>query len=134
MTKPEMFDLVEMIVDAPKAGLRVGDQGNIIEIFGDGQEYMVEFIDDEGYTTHLINLEPRTFVVAHRHQMKEPVSAIDQIGDIVARLSEEHAQRILDFVRYQYAHAVPPSEAEAFDGSFVDEQQNQPARELVAAD
>lgn len=134
MTSPELFDLIELIVDVPKAGLRIGDQGNIVEIMGEGQGYMVEFVDDEGYTTHLIFLEPQTFLVVRRHEKKENVSTAEQTAEITARLPDENSQRILDFVRYQYARTVPPSDAEAFDGSFVDAQQDQRERELVAAD
>ncbi len=144
MTKPQLFDLVELIVDIPQselpepeipgAELRIGDRGNIVEVLGDHEAYIVEFLDDEGYTYHWPMLEPYTFVVVWQDATREYVPLAEQIADLAARLPESAAQSIADFARFQYARTVPFRSAEWTEASSAAVQQNQPERELIAAD
>ena len=143
MIKPAIFDLVEVVVDIPKdempepempgVELGIGSQGYIVEIFGDHEAYMVEFLDEEGYTTHLTTLYAEMVTVVWQRETKKDVPVAEQIANLVARLPEPTAQNILDFARFQHARTVPFRSAESTDESIV-EPQNQPERELVAAD
>lgn len=36
MTEPELFDVIELLVDLPAFNLRVRERGAIVECFGDG--------------------------------------------------------------------------------------------------
>ncbi|MFN6272784.1 MAG: DUF4926 domain-containing protein, partial [Microcystis sp.] len=42
MIKPELFDLVELLVDLPEHNLIMGEQGTIVEDYNDGC-YEIEF-------------------------------------------------------------------------------------------
>ena len=42
MTKPELFDIIELLVDVPEYNLKVGTQGTIVECYED-QSYEIEF-------------------------------------------------------------------------------------------
>jgi hypothetical protein len=44
--------------DLPKGGLRAGDTGTVVAVLGEGAAFMVEFLDEEGYTTALPTLRP----------------------------------------------------------------------------
>ena len=144
MIKPALFDLVEVVVDIPKdempepempgVELGIGLQGYIVEIFGDHEAYMVEFLDEEGHTTHLTTLYAEMVTVVWQREAKKDVPIAEQIANLVARLPESTSQGILDFARFQYARTVPFRSAEWSDGSSAAAQQNQPEHELVAAD
>ena len=45
MIKPELFDLVELLVDLPEHNLIMGEQGTIVEEYNDGF-YEIEFSND----------------------------------------------------------------------------------------
>ncbi|NEQ98080.1 MAG: DUF4926 domain-containing protein, partial [Cyanothece sp. SIO2G6] len=49
MIKPELLDIVELIVDLPKYNLRAGDRGTIVELHTD-TVYEVEFSNAYGET------------------------------------------------------------------------------------
>jgi Domain of unknown function (DUF4926) len=46
MTAPELFDVIELLVDLPESNLRAGERGAIVECFRDGK-YEVEFTNSE---------------------------------------------------------------------------------------
>ena len=41
MTEPELFDVIELLVDLPAFNLRVGEGGAIVECLGDGKYEVV---------------------------------------------------------------------------------------------
>ena len=47
MKSPELLDVVELLVNLPEDGLRVGTQGTIVECYGD-DAYEVEFVNGAG--------------------------------------------------------------------------------------
>lgn len=47
--KFEMLDVVSATVDSPAFGIKAGDVGTIVEVYGDG-EYEVEFCNEKGET------------------------------------------------------------------------------------
>jgi hypothetical protein len=69
MLKPELLDIVELLVDLPGAGRSTGCRGTIIECFDDGK-YEIEFSDENGETIALITLSPRQFIVGGKADTK----------------------------------------------------------------
>jgi hypothetical protein len=65
MGSPELFDVVELLVNLPEQGLQVGAQGAIVEIYGD-RSCEVEFVNRAGETIALVVLSVGQFVVAWR--------------------------------------------------------------------
>lgn len=49
-TMIEELDLVALLIDLPALGLRRGDVGTIVHIYGSGTSYEVEFINAKGDT------------------------------------------------------------------------------------
>ncbi|MBW4547956.1 MAG: DUF4926 domain-containing protein [Symplocastrum torsivum CPER-KK1] len=49
MTEPELFDVIELLVDLPEYNLRSGVQGAIVECYPGGT-YEVEFSNKDGET------------------------------------------------------------------------------------
>ncbi|MFB2876949.1 DUF4926 domain-containing protein [Floridanema aerugineum] len=62
MIKPNLFDVVEMLVDLPEIGLQVGDRGAIVEEYSD-RAYEIEFTNPQGETLALHTLSPEQFIV-----------------------------------------------------------------------
>lgn len=62
MTQPELFDVVELLVDLPEHNLRAGVQGAIVECDRD-DNYEVEFSNSNGETLALCALSAKQFVV-----------------------------------------------------------------------
>jgi len=69
MTQPELLDVVELLVDLPKAELQAGDQGTILEIYDD-RAYEVEFANSHGETQAMLALKPEQFVVVWQNATK----------------------------------------------------------------
>ncbi|MCS6927815.1 MAG: DUF4926 domain-containing protein, partial [Candidatus Binatia bacterium] len=59
---PDLFDVVELIVDIPARGLRAGMQGTIVQCHA-GDAYEVEFANDVGETVDFLALRPEQFIV-----------------------------------------------------------------------
>jgi Domain of unknown function (DUF4926) len=62
MKNPELFDVIELIVDLPAHNLFVGDRGAICEKY-DNLQYEVEFANLEGETIALVVLSINSFMV-----------------------------------------------------------------------
>ena len=58
MRKYELLDVVALIADLPKENLWAGQVGTIVEIYGDGKAFEVEFVDKKGKTYGLLALRP----------------------------------------------------------------------------
>ena len=101
MTKPELFDVIELLVDLPEYNLRSGVQGAIVECYPDGT-YEVEFSNKDGETIALCELKSEQFIVFWKAKTKTRLSISEQIAGVIARLSEERRQEVLDFARFLY--------------------------------
>ena len=62
MTSPELFDVVELLVDLPEFNLRAGVQGTIVESYQDNN-YEIDFSNSEGETLVLCTLSAQQFIV-----------------------------------------------------------------------
>jgi Domain of unknown function (DUF4926) len=98
MNNPELFDIVELLVDLPSHQLSVGDRGAICEEHGNSQ-YEVEFTNAEGETIALVALSIDTFVVIWRSSSKTWVPITEKIQALVSVVPEENLPKIFDFAR-----------------------------------
>lgn len=62
MSQPELFDVIELLVNPSTSGLQVGDRGAIVEQYSD-RAYEVEFTNSSGETQALVVLSPEQFMV-----------------------------------------------------------------------
>jgi hypothetical protein len=101
VTKPELFDVVELLADLPEPGLQAGSRGAIVECHSD-QAYEVEFTNSTGETVAMMALDPSQFIVVWQAETKAWVSATEQIAALVSRLADDTRQEVLDFTRFLY--------------------------------
>ncbi|MEB3281354.1 MAG: DUF4926 domain-containing protein [Lyngbya sp.] len=101
MINPDLFDVVELLVDISESGLQAGDSGAIVEKYSD-RAYEVEFTNPEGETLALHTLSPEQFIVVWQAKTQTWVSISDRITAAVQTLSEERQQEVLNFTRSLY--------------------------------
>lgn len=101
MTEPELFDVVELLVDLPKNNLRAGVRGALVECY-DNNNYEVEFTNSEGETLALCTLSSEQFVIVWNAKTKRWLSVSEQIAGVISRLPEERKLEVLDFARSLY--------------------------------
>jgi Domain of unknown function (DUF4926) len=96
MNKPELFDIIELLVDLPAHNLSVGDRGAICEEHGNLQ-YEVEFTNSEGESIALVALSIDKFLVVWQSASKTWVPISEKIQALLAALPEENLPKIFDF-------------------------------------
>ncbi|MGL5808200.1 MAG: DUF4926 domain-containing protein [Xenococcaceae cyanobacterium] len=101
MIEPELFDIVELLVDLPEHNLRAGIQGAIVECYQDNI-YEVEFTNSQGETIALCTLSPQQFIVVWQAKTKSWLSIPDKIVAILKNLDNKRQEEILDFARFLY--------------------------------
>lgn len=99
MIKPELFDLVELLVDLPEHNLMMGEQGTIVEDYNDGC-YEIEFSNDLGETIALCSLPMQQFIVIWKAQNKTWLSLTEKLTALIDKLPKEKQEKILDFTRF----------------------------------
>jgi Domain of unknown function (DUF4926) len=110
MIKPELFDVVELLINLPGHRLQVGAQGAILltrgfanaEQYSD-QKYEVEFTNSAGETLALVTLPIHQFEVVWRAASKTWVPLAEKIEALVAVLPEETRLEVFDFARFVYS-------------------------------
>lgn len=78
MNSPDLFDVVELLVDLPEHGLVMGAQGAIVVVYENA--YEVEFTNEEGETIALVPLTVAQFVVVWRSASKSWVAGERQLA------------------------------------------------------
>ncbi len=58
MKKLRVLDSAALLVDKPEPGLKAGDGGTVIHVYGDGEGYEVEFTTLTGQTLGVLTLTP----------------------------------------------------------------------------
>jgi phage terminase Nu1 subunit (DNA packaging protein) len=96
--KPELLDVVELLVDLPESAIQAGELGTIVETY-DNHAYEVEFADAKGATLALQALEPDQFVVVWKHSTQAWVPLADRIAALLQTLPEDRQQQVLNFAR-----------------------------------
>ena len=101
MTEPELFDVIELLVDLPEEHLSLGVQGAIVECYDDNN-YEVEFTNTEGETIAVCTLNSEQFIVVWKAKNKSWLPVSEQIAAVINYLPEERKQEVLDFARSLY--------------------------------
>jgi Domain of unknown function (DUF4926) len=99
MKSPELFDVVELLVNLPEPGLQLGAQGAIVEVYPD-RSYEVEFTNGSGETIALVALMAAQFVVVWRSGSNTSVPVAERFEALMATLPEEALQEVFDFARF----------------------------------
>ncbi|MGK7895032.1 MAG: DUF4926 domain-containing protein [Xenococcus sp. (in: cyanobacteria)] len=101
MTQPELFDVVELLVDLPESNLRAGFQGAIVECYQDNN-YEVDFSNSEGETLALCTLSDRQFIVVWSAKTKTWLPISERVAAITNNLDSKLQEEVLDFARFLY--------------------------------
>jgi Domain of unknown function (DUF4926) len=101
MMKPDLFDVIELLVDVPESNLRAGDRGAVVEKHSD-QAYEVEFTNSQGETLTLCTLFAEQMLVIWQARTHTWVSLFDRIAAAVEPLSEDRQKEVLTFARSLY--------------------------------
>lgn len=101
MIKPELFDIVELIVNLPEYHQFIGSQGTIVECFND-DKYEIEFTNDDGETIAQCALSKDQFIIVWLAKTKQWVNVADKLNAIINNLSEEKKQEVFNFARFLY--------------------------------
>ncbi len=98
MIKPELFDVVELLVCIPEVGLLPGRQGAIVECHSDNS-YEIEFTNNSGETESLCTLSLDQFVVVWQSEAKRWLPISEKVTAVVSYLPEDEQQQVLAFAR-----------------------------------
>ena len=98
MKQPELFDIVELLLDLPDYQLQAGVQGSIVECY-DNDAYEVEFSDSDGETLALCTLSPKQFIIVWQAETKSWISLSEQITDVVKNLDAARQKEVFKFAR-----------------------------------
>jgi hypothetical protein len=101
MIQPELFDVVELLIDLPELNLRAGVQGAIVECYLDNN-YEVEFSNSDGETLALCTLFARQFVVVWSAKTKTWLTISERVAAILNNLDNHRQEEVLDFARFLY--------------------------------
>lgn len=99
---PDLFDVIELVIDIPEHRLHAGTQGTIVECH-EKDAYEVEFTAETGETMALVALRPHQFIVVWRASTGTPVPVAEQVATLIEALPENVGQEVLDFARFLHA-------------------------------
>lgn len=100
MIKPELFDIIELLVNLPEQKQLIGNQGAIVECLDD--KYEIEFTNKDGDTIAQCALSTNQFLVVWRAKSKQWVSISERIDTVIDKLSDDKKQEVLNYVRFLY--------------------------------
>ncbi len=101
MIEPDLFDVVELLVDVPKSNLKAGDRGAVVEKYND-RVCEIEFTNSKGETLALCTLSAEKMLVIWQVKTKSWISLFDRITAAIESLSEDRQQEVLTFARSLY--------------------------------
>jgi hypothetical protein len=96
---PQLFDVIETIIDLPTENVRAGMQGAIVETLSD-TAFLVEFANEYGETVELASLTVDQFIIVWHNATREWTPLAEQAAAVVAKLPDEAAREVLDFARF----------------------------------
>lgn len=109
MIKPELLDVVELLVELPDVDVQPGELGTIAEVYSNRenpqaspQAYEVEFANSQGETIAMRALTPDQFVVVWRNETRTWVPLPERITDMMEKLPEDKQEQIVNFTRALY--------------------------------
>lgn len=103
---PELFDVIEVIVDLPKQNVRAGMQGTIVEKFSE-EACLVEFANEVGETLDLWSFTTDQFIVVWRNATHDWVPVAEQVAALVTKLPASAAREVVDFARFLAVRTQP---------------------------
>jgi len=106
-SRPDLFDVVELLIDLPEYDLRAGARGAVVHCHPDNT-FEIEFVSDEGETQVLCPLSPGQFIVVWRAKTRTWVPVAEQVAALVAHLPEGVEQEVLDFARFLHVRGQSP--------------------------
>ncbi|MDJ1173938.1 DUF4926 domain-containing protein [Roseofilum capinflatum] len=99
--KPELFDLVELLVNVPEYNLSIGDRGAVVEYL-DETHFEIEFANPKGETTALCPLSTEQFIVVWQSETQQWLATADKIKWMSDRLPEAKREELLNFACFLY--------------------------------
>jgi hypothetical protein len=109
MIKPELLDVVELLVELPNLDVQPGELGTIVEVYGirenpqaSPRAYEVEFVNDKGETVAMKALTPNQFVVVWKNKTRTWIPGRDRLIDMMEKLSDDQQEQIVNFTRSLY--------------------------------
>jgi len=102
MTKPTLFDVIEVVVEIPDHQLYPGARGAIVQCHADGT-YEVEFTNEAGETETLCPLSAEQFIIVWQATTRTWRPIAEQIAAVVVHLPEEARQEVLEFAQFVHA-------------------------------
>lgn len=102
MTKPALFDVIEVLVEVPEYHLHPGARGAIVQCHADGT-YEVEFTNEEGDTETLCALSAEQFSIVWQATTRTWLPITEQIASVVAQLPQDARQEVLEFAQFVHA-------------------------------
>ena len=97
---PELFDIIELVVDLPHHGLYAGMQGTVVEVHRPGAAYEVEFTDEHGTALALLALRTEQCLVVWQAHTRQWIPLPQRVAELVARLPEVAGCKVLEFARF----------------------------------
>jgi Domain of unknown function (DUF4926) len=103
-TKPELLDIIELLINLSESNQSIGTQGSIVECH-DLNNFEIEFSNEDGETTALCVLSSQQFIVVWKAKTKQWLTTSDKIAAIFHNLPETKREEVLDFARFLYQKA-----------------------------
>ncbi len=82
MTNPELFDIIELLVDIPEYNQSIGSQGTIVECYDDNS-FEIEFSNEDGETTALFALSRQQFIVVWESSTKQWLPTVEKLAHAI---------------------------------------------------
>jgi Domain of unknown function (DUF4926) len=101
MIEPELFDIVELLIDLPEKVLQAGMQGAIVECFG-SNTFEVEFSNDEGETIKILPLKSSQFVIVWRSKDNAWIPVTEKVAALLSVLPGDRQQQVFEFAKSLY--------------------------------
>ena len=98
MNQPELFDVIELLIDIPEDDLKAGVQGSIVECLNE-EVFEIEFSDSNGETLALCTLSSREFIVVWQSKTKSWLSTPDRIAAILENFDSEKQKAVFEFAK-----------------------------------
>lgn len=109
MIKPELLDVVELLVDLPDTNVQPGEMVTIVEVYGNRENpranpraYEIEFANSQGETTAMKALTPDQFVVVWKNETRTWVPLPERITDMMEKLPKDKQEQVVNFTRALY--------------------------------
>lgn len=96
---PQLFDLIELIIDIPERNLRSGMRGTIVHCHSE-TAFEVEFTNEHGETLDEWSFTTNQFIVVWRNTTHTWVPLTEQAAALISHLPNEAAHEVLDFARF----------------------------------